>query len=149
MDVLTERPHRSSLVHLEALYEANAVFLGRSLHGAGVERFVVEVDVFEVLEVLVCIFDAKICLLVSLLGSHGASVAGLAFRLLLVGSSAKVQNAKANSHRSTHTHVLDLRYLQQLAWDRTPATRSFLMITQRPDRTNNGHMTHYETSPSY
>lgn len=53
MSALTERPERRALVRLEALDEADAVLCGGRFHRAGVECFVVEVDILEVLEVLV------------------------------------------------------------------------------------------------
>ena len=72
--VLTERPHGGTLVCLEALYESDAVLLRRGLHGAGIERFVVDVDIFEVLEVLLGILDLENGLLVSLFGGHDGAV---------------------------------------------------------------------------
>jgi hypothetical protein len=57
---LTERPHRGAPVGLEALNEADAVLLGRGFHGADVERFVMDRDILEVLEVLLLVFDPKV-----------------------------------------------------------------------------------------
>jgi len=71
-DALTKRPHGGTLIRLEALYEADAVLLRRGLHGAGVERFVVEINIFEMLEVLLLVLDPKVGLLVSLFGGHVA-----------------------------------------------------------------------------
>ena len=70
--MLTERPHRGTLVRFEALDEADTVLLRRGFHGAGVERFVVDVDIFEVLELLLGILDTEVGLLVrvALFGSH-------------------------------------------------------------------------------
>jgi hypothetical protein len=42
------------------LDETDAVLLGRGFHGAGVEHFVVEVDILEVFEVLILVFDPKV-----------------------------------------------------------------------------------------
>lgn len=60
MGSLTERPHRRTLVRLEALDEADAVLCGRGLHGADIEGLVVEVDIFEVFEVLLPVFDPEV-----------------------------------------------------------------------------------------
>lgn len=70
--VLTERPHSSPLVCLEALYEPDAVLLRRGLHGTGVERFVVNVDILKVLEVLLGVLDMEVGLFIPLFGGHGA-----------------------------------------------------------------------------
>jgi hypothetical protein len=71
---LTERPHGGAPVHFEPLYEADTVLLRRGLHGAGVECFVMEVNIFEVLELLLSVLDVMVGLLVrlSLFGSHNA-----------------------------------------------------------------------------
>lgn len=66
-------PHGSALVHLEALDETDAVFLGCGLHSTGIEGFVVNVDIFEMLEVLLGVLNAKVSLLFSPFGSHDAS----------------------------------------------------------------------------
>lgn len=90
--VLTKRPHGGTLVRLEALYEADAVLLSCSFHGASIERFVMEVNIFEVLEVRLCVLDSKVALLISFLGSHGDFAVDSIFRVS--GSSSK--SAKTN-----------------------------------------------------
>lgn len=57
---LTERPHRGFSVGLEALDETDAVLLSCGFHGADVEHFVVEADIFKVFDVLILIFDPKV-----------------------------------------------------------------------------------------
>lgn len=71
---LTERPHCGFFVRLEALYEPDAVLLCRGLHSAGIERFVVDADILEMLEVLLRVLDVEIGLLVSLFGGHDGPV---------------------------------------------------------------------------
>jgi hypothetical protein len=68
---LTERPHRRALVGLEALDEAYTVLLGRGFHGAGVEHLVVEVDILEVFELLVFVFDPEVGGVFDLSRCHG------------------------------------------------------------------------------
>ena len=69
---LTERPHGGALVRFEALYEAGTVLLRRGCYGAGIERFVMDVNIFEVLELLLGVLDLEVGLLVrrSLFGGH-------------------------------------------------------------------------------
>jgi hypothetical protein len=49
------------------------VLLRRGLHGAGIERFVVDVDILEVLEVLLIVLDVEVGLFIPLFGRHDAS----------------------------------------------------------------------------
>jgi hypothetical protein len=53
------------------LDEADAVLLGRGFHGAGVEHFVVEVDILEVFEVLILVFDPEVAGVFGLSRCHG------------------------------------------------------------------------------
>ena len=71
--ILTERPHGSALVHLKALNEADAMLCSGSLHGPGIERFVVDVDIFEMLEVGLGALDMNVSLL-PLFGGHNLSM---------------------------------------------------------------------------
>ena len=100
---LTERPHCGFFVRLEALYEADAVLLCRSLHGAGIERFVVDVDILEMLEVLLGVLDMQVGLLVLLLGGHDGSQC-IARRL------AKAQRT-SSSTAANHSHLCDPQQL--------------------------------------
>jgi len=68
--LLTERPHRRTLVCLEALDETDAVLLSRGFHSTGVEHLIVEADILKMFEVLVLVFDPKVAGVFRLSRSH-------------------------------------------------------------------------------